>query len=117
MELYLFLGGNTSAGGKNTPQDKEEKAKGKNCFFSEVPLCGGDQGAFRSPPGPLRGELFLANQRVVLQKMDFVEGKGKGALLLFLPLEMEEIPPYGEKCEHIFAILAVNGRRRKIEWA
>ena len=96
-------------------------------------LCGGDQGAFRSPPGPLRGPslyewekhptrnkilaegrkraylsfpasqrlsplrrrpggfpiapwtpsggLFLANQRGVLQKMDFVEGKGKGALL------------------------------------
>ena len=49
--------------------------------------------------------------------MDFVEGKGKGALLLFLPLGMEKFAPYGEKYEHIFAILAVNGRRRTIEWA
>ena len=25
-------------------------------------LCGGDQGAFRSPPGPLRGPPFIANE-------------------------------------------------------
>ena len=34
-------------------------------------LCGGDQGAFRSPPGPLRGPPLEANGEG-LQKLDFL---------------------------------------------
>ena len=40
----------------------EGKGKSLSCFFlyhSVSCLCGGDQGAFRSPPGPLRGPYLL----------------------------------------------------------
>ena len=47
-------------------------------------LCGGDQGAFRSPPGPLRGPTLEANGKASTKTGFFVGGKGKRPFLLFL---------------------------------
>ncbi len=46
-------------------------------------LCGGDQGAFRSPPGPLRGPLFLVDGQNLQQETNFLRKAGNGLTFLF----------------------------------
>ena len=46
-------------------------------------LCGGDQGAFRSPPGPLRGPLFLVDGRNLSQETVSLQQAGNGPTFLF----------------------------------
>ena len=45
-------------------------------------LCGGDQGAFRSPPGPLRGPLFLVDGQNLQQETNFLRKAGNGSTFL-----------------------------------
>ena len=64
--------------GRNLSQETDflQKAgKGATFLFLHrkgFRLCGGDQGAFRSPPGPLRGPLFLAGGRNLPQETNFL---------------------------------------------
>ena len=47
-------------------------------------LCGGDQGAFRSPPGPLRGPSLAALGETSHKKQTSLrQGKGNGPILTF----------------------------------
>ena len=52
-------------------------------YHKEFRLCGGDQRAFRSPPGPLRGPVFLAGGRNLPQTAVSLWQARKMPFLLF----------------------------------
>ena len=83
------FGGHPFMRGRNLSQETDflQKAgKGATFLFLHrkgFRLCGGDQGAFRSPPGPLRGPSLYAWVKSSTRNKFLVEGKAK-AFLAFL---------------------------------
>ena len=54
-------------------------------YHKEFRLCGGDQGAFRSPPGPLRGPSLYAWAKPATRNPFLVAGMKKACLSPCLP--------------------------------
>ena len=73
------------AGGRNLPQETVPLWQaGNELTFKGFRLCGGDQGAFRSPPGPLRGPSLYAWAKPPTRNKLLAEGRKK-ALPFFFP--------------------------------
>ena len=78
------FGAHPCMGGRNIPQETKVLRKAGNGPTFLFPhhkgfrLCGGDQGAFRSPPGPLRGPLFLVDGRNLSQETVSLQQAGNG---------------------------------------
>ena len=74
------------AGGRNLPQETDSLWKAGNGptflfpYHKGFRLCGGDQGAFRSPPGPLRGPSLYAWAKPSTRNRFLAEGKAKAFL-------------------------------------
>ena len=74
------------AGGRNLPQETDslrETGKGPTFLFPHhkgFRLCGGDQGAFRSPPGPLRGPCLYAWAKPPTRNKLLAEGRKRAYL-------------------------------------
>ena len=79
------------AGGRNLPQGTgflwKAREKSLPCFLpyhKSFRLCGGDQGAFRSPPGPLRGPTYCRRTKPPTRNRFLAQGREK-SLSCFLP--------------------------------
>ena len=74
------------AGGRNLPQETDslwKAGKGPTFLFPHhkgFHLCGGDQGAFRSPPGPLRGPSLYAWAKPATRNGFLAEGRKRAYL-------------------------------------
>ena len=74
------------AGGRNLPQETDSLWKAGNGptflfpYHKGFRLCGGDQGAFRSPPGPLRGPSLYAWTKPPTRNRFLVEGRKRAYL-------------------------------------